>query len=199
MRIVRATDRRLGDLEARLSLLATDQGREEILLRRDYLEQLEQRRQPLPPRTPSPVVNIVPVVTKRADPNPAYVGSELTFHITLTNEGNSTAPDVTLSDVILPDMDLVSVTATAADGSDVSERCFRDDPTPTTPNGAVGCRFGNVPRGQSATLDVVVIPGEPGAYRNHAGSGFPNPLGVTADTSRNLTHVDVTVLPTSPG
>lgn len=146
------------------------------------------------PPAPSRHLNVIPVVTKTVSPNPAYVGSPLTFHITLTNEGNTTAPDVTISDMILPNMDLVSVTVTSASGSDVSESYFRDDPTPTTPNGAVGCRMGDIPGGESATMDIIVIPRKSGTYRNHAGSSFALPPGVASAPSRNLTNVDVTVI-----
>jgi len=162
----------------------------------DVAEEIEDLR-PLEigsPPSPFPYLNVIPVVTKTASPNPANVGSPLTFHITLTNEGNTTAPDVTISDVILPSMDLVSVTATSAGGSDVSKSCFRDDPTPTTPNGAVGCRVGDIPGGESATMDIVVIPRQPGTYRNHAGSSFALPPGISSVSNRNLTNVDVTVL-----
>lgn len=142
--------------------------------------------------------DVTPVVTKTMNPDPAYVGSPVTFHITLTINGTHTAQNVVLSDILLPNMDLVSVTATAADGSDVSENCFRDEPTPTTPNGAVGCRVGDVPGGGSVSMDVTVIPREAGTYQNTAGSGFGLPPGVTSDPSRNLTTITVTVLPAPP-
>jgi uncharacterized repeat protein (TIGR01451 family) len=143
--------------------------------------------------------DVVPVVTKTANPDPAYVGAPLTFHITLDlNEGNYTAQAVQLSDILLPDMDLVSVTAKAADGSDVSADCFRDEPTPTTPDGAVGCRFGDVAGGGTVSMDVTVIPREAGTYQNWASSSFSLPAGVSVDPSRNGTSINVTVLPAPP-
>lgn len=141
---------------------------------------------------------VVPVIAKTAAPDPAFVDSELTFYITLSNEGNCTAPGVTMSDILLPSMDLVAVTATAADGSDATHGVFRDPPTPTTPHGAVGCRVGDIPGGESASMRVVVIPRAPGKYTNHAGSSFAVPDGVTVDSGRNLTSMNITVLPSSP-
>src|SRR5215211_906161 len=96
-------------------------------------------------------------INQTADPNPATVGQPLTFAVTLTN--NSDPQHVGLKDFFPQGWELVS--ATPSQGS-----C-----DPGHHANAVQCTLGELPSGDSATVEVVVVPTTPGTATNMAEGG----------------------------
>jgi len=96
-------------------------------------------------------------INQTADPNPATVGQPLTFAVTLTN--NSDRQHVGLKDFFPQGWELVS--ATPSQGS-----C-----DPGHHANAVQCTLGELPSGDSATVEVVVVPTTPGTATNMAEGG----------------------------
>ncbi len=91
-------------------------------------------------------------VTKTA-PNVVSVGSELTYTIVVTNSGPVAAGPITVSDALPASVRLVS--ARASTGGCIAE---------TT----VVCDLGNLEKGETATVTLVVIPTAVGTVRNTA-------------------------------
>jgi uncharacterized repeat protein (TIGR01451 family) len=96
-------------------------------------------------------------ITQTANPDPATVGQPLTFAVTLTN--NSDPQHVGLKDFFPQGWELVS--ATPSQGT-----C-----DPGHHSNAVQCNLGKLPRGGSATVEVVVVPTAPGPATNTAQGG----------------------------
>jgi uncharacterized repeat protein (TIGR01451 family) len=96
-------------------------------------------------------------LTQTADPDPATVGQPLTFTVTLTN--NSDPQHVGLKDFFPQGWELVS--ATPSQGSCV----------PGHHSNAVQCTLGELPSGDSATVEVVVAPTAPGTATNRVEGG----------------------------
>ncbi len=102
-------------------------------------------------------------ISQTADPNPATVGQPLTFAVTLTN--NSDPQHVGLKDFFPQGWELVS--ATPSQGS-----C-----DPGHHSNAVQCTLGELPSGDSATVEVVVVPTAPGTATNRVeGGGALSPV-----------------------
>lgn len=91
-------------------------------------------------------------VTQADFPDPVSLGSNLTYTITITNGGASTATGVMLTDPLLNNASLVS--ALASQG------------TCNNQNGTILCDLGSVPSGGSATVMLVVTPTRLGALTN---------------------------------
>ena len=96
-------------------------------------------------------------ITQTADPNPATVGQPLTFAVTLTN--NSDPQHVGLKDFFPQGWELVS--ATPSQGSCV----------PSHHANAVQCILGELPSGDSVTVEVVVVPTAAGTATNRVEGG----------------------------
>nr|WP_274387595.1 M6 family metalloprotease domain-containing protein [Salsipaludibacter albus] len=87
-------------------------------------------------------------VTKSDSPDPVVAGQDVTYTITLTNHGPSTANGVVVSDGLPDTVSIVSVTA------DPPATCNAGEPgTSTAPT---TCNFGNVPSGGVRTMTIVV-------------------------------------------
>ncbi len=68
---------------------------------------------PLPTPTPTPVVGVAdPAITKRGEPEEAHPGEEVTFTLEVTNQGQQSAVDVVVTDVIPEYLEILDVTAT---------------------------------------------------------------------------------------
>ena len=100
--------------------------------------------------------------TQTVHPKPATVGQPLTLTVTLTN--NSVPQHVGLKDFLPHDMKLVSVTP--SQGSCGSGHRHN----------AVECALGELQSGDSATVEIVLVPTVPGTSTNRAlGGGKHSP------------------------
>ena len=130
-------------------------------------------------------------LVKIDDPDPVVAGEQLTYEITATNEGPSTANDVVIEDNVPAGVTIDSVTGTAPAtcNAGVPGDPFR----PTT------CAFGDVPPGPGRTMiiEVTVLPDTRGQLNNDArvtSSTFDpsnqnnfDTESTTVDTSADLT------------
>jgi virginiamycin B lyase len=92
-------------------------------------------------------------IGKSDSPDPVVVGSPLTYTITVTNHGPSTANGVTMTDSLLATLTFVS--AAASQGS-------------CSGTVTVTCNLGSLSNGSSATVTIVVTPSQPGGISNTA-------------------------------
>ncbi|MGQ0593320.1 MAG: S8 family serine peptidase [Gammaproteobacteria bacterium] len=92
-------------------------------------------------------------ITATGTPNPVTVGQNLTYTLTIANQGPETADGVTVTD-LLP-ATVVPVSATASQGSCAG-------------GATVNCALGNVASGANATVTVVAAPQTRGLIRNVA-------------------------------
>lgn len=93
-------------------------------------------------------------ITKTSSPNPVITGNILTYTITATNNGLSTAPAVTVTDPLPANVTYVS--ATPSQGS-----CSQSA-------GTVTCNLGSILAGASASITVKVTAGAPSNVSNSA-------------------------------
>jgi uncharacterized repeat protein (TIGR01451 family) len=119
-------------------------------------------------------------VTKTDAPDPVTVGSNLTYTVTVTNNGPDAATGVTLTDALPAGVTFVSVTPVA--------------PTCTQAGGVVACDLGTLASGANTTVTIVVTPTQAGEISN----------GVTVtgkesdpDTENNTATAGTTVNPPS--
>lgn len=103
-------------------------------------------------------------VVKIASPSPVNVGQQLTYTITVNNNGARAASQAILTDTLPASVSLFSAASTKG-------AC-------TTDNRIVTCPLGRVPAGGTATITVVVSPTTPGLITNTArvSVGSPDPL-----------------------
>jgi uncharacterized repeat protein (TIGR01451 family) len=92
-------------------------------------------------------------ITKDGLPNPVTVGSNLTYTITVTNNGPSGATGVTVSDSLPSGMTFVSATPSQGSCSGMT---------------TVSCSLGSLGNGGSATVTIVVTPTQAGGFSNTA-------------------------------
>jgi large repetitive protein len=96
---------------------------------------------------PAPTADLA--VTKTDSPDPVLPGNNLTYAITLTNNGPSDAQNVTLTDPVPTGTTLVSF----IQNSGPAGAC----PLPAGGTGTVTCTFAVLPSGTSASFTMVVI------------------------------------------
>jgi aldose sugar dehydrogenase len=92
-------------------------------------------------------------VTKSASPNPGQVGTNLSYRITVTNNGPATATNVILAEVLSGGVVFVSANTTLGSCSG---------------SGPVNCALGTLAVGASAIVTIVVTPSAPGQITNTA-------------------------------
>ncbi len=112
-------------------------------------------------------------ITKTDSPDPASIGSNLTYIIVVTNAGPDSAADVGVTDV-LP-AGVTFVTATTSQGSW------------TLNGGTVSCTLGSIAKGGSANVTIVVVPTTAGQLTNTATTGGTDTDPNTADNSATAT------------
>jgi uncharacterized repeat protein (TIGR01451 family) len=121
-------------------------------------------------------------VTQSDSPDPAAARGQLTYTVTVRNDGPAGATGVTLVDS-LPDATFVSATPTK--GS-----CVRDRKTGS--GGTLACTIGTLAAGESARVTIVVTPSRGGTLTNTAVIRADQPDGDRADNTSTET---TTVLP----
>ena len=92
-------------------------------------------------------------VTKSASPNPGQVGTNITYRITVTNDGPAQATNVTLIDTLPSGVNFVSASVTQGTCNGTS---------------TVNCAMGTLPAGSSAVASIVVTPSAVGQVNNTA-------------------------------
>lgn len=96
-------------------------------------------------------------VMQMAQPSPVAVGSNLTFIVTVTNQGPADVTGVQVTNILPATATLVSFSSTAG-------QC-------TNNGGRIECVLGPMTNGQSAAISVTVIPNVLGAITNQAFAG----------------------------
>jgi uncharacterized repeat protein (TIGR01451 family) len=129
----------------------------------------------------SPAVNLV--VTLTDAPDPVFVGAGLTYTITLTNRGPSTATGVFLSDVLAPGVTLVS--------SNTTFGTFSLTPTVVTIN------VGTLSSGAGLVATLRVSPSVAGVIPN-AATATNSVAQVDLDPTSNDASINTTVLSPTP-
>ena len=115
-------------------------------------------------------------VTKSDSPDPVSRGSQLTYTVSVMNNGPSQATNVTLTDVLPVDVRFVSVISSA--GS-----C-------TASGGTVNCALGNLANAASVTVTIVVTPRRTGTLTNTAQVSSASPdLNPANNTDTETTTV----------
>ena len=136
------------------------------------------RTVPAPPK----VADIA--VTKTDNPDPVAVGQNLTYTVTVTNNGPDKATGVTVTDTLPASVTFIS--ATPSQGV-CSEYC-----------GVVTCNLGELAATSLATVTIVVIPVSPGVIYNTAqASANENDANPSNNTSNHSYGRDS--LPLCPG
>jgi uncharacterized repeat protein (TIGR01451 family) len=128
--------------------------------------------------TSAATVTVIPIadlaLTKTASPNPAGVGSNLTYTLTVTNNGPPPASGVTLIDTVPAGVTFVSAT-----------------PSQGTCTTAVSCNLGALANAAKATVTIVVTPTAAGTVTNTATVSAneidPVPTNNTATVSTTVT------------
>ena len=122
------------------------------------------RFDPAPGGDPSGYVDLISIaadppsadlaINKSDSPDPVTLGSPLTYTITVTNSGPSSATGVTVTDALLPVLTFVSATPSQGTCGGTS---------------TVTCKLGTLAISASATVSIVVTPTQAGGISNTAG------------------------------
>ena len=126
-------------------------------------------------------------ITKSASPDPILGGTNLTYTITVTNNGSDAASGVTVQDTLPAGTTFVSVNPST--------------PTCSNSSGTVSCNLGSLANGATVTVTVVVtVPNAAGWIRNVATVSLATD---DPDSSNNTairdTRVNTTTDPDSDG
>ena len=121
-------------------------------------------------------------VAQTDSPDPVTARGQVTYSVTVRNDGPGAATGVTLTDV-LPDA--VFVSATPSQGTCVREGKGRRD-------GTLTCQLGTLASGATATVTIVVSPSREGTIANTASVRSAQP---DSDPADNASTESTTVLP----
>jgi uncharacterized repeat protein (TIGR01451 family) len=118
-------------------------------------------------------------VSKTDSPDPAKVGQNLTYTMTVTNVGSAAAGNVTLTDQLPKNAGFGSVATTRGSCSLKPEKR------------TVTCNLGAIAEGASATVTIVVKPTQKGTITNTATVSAPG----DSNTSNNSATATTVVRP----
>ncbi|PYS25266.1 MAG: hypothetical protein DMF72_02205, partial [Acidobacteria bacterium] len=110
-------------------------------------------------------------ITKTASPNPGVTSANLTYRITITNNGPSPATNVVVTDNLPSGINLISTTPTQGN-------CLV-----TT---SVTCSLGSMAKDALAVINIVVVPQAPGTLTNTASVTATESDADTSDNSVSL-------------
>ncbi|MBA2528208.1 MAG: PQQ-dependent sugar dehydrogenase [Pyrinomonadaceae bacterium] len=119
-------------------------------------------------------------LTKSASPNPGQVGLNLSYRVTVTNNGPALATNVSMSDTLPSGVSLVS--ATPSQGS-------------CNVAGPVNCALGNLAVGATAVITIVVTPSANGSIINTATTSASE---TDFDTGNNSATITTFIQPFAP-
>jgi uncharacterized repeat protein (TIGR01451 family) len=116
-------------------------------------------------------------LTKTGSPNPAAVGTNLSYRITVTNNGPAAATNINVTDTLPANVTFVSSSTTQGSCSGT---------------GTINCSIGSLANGASAVVTIIVTPTVAGQIANTA-----SVLGAEADpdTSNNSATVNTIIDP----
>lgn len=127
-----------------------------------------------PPTEVIPTADLA--LTKSDAPDPVFAGSNLTYTLTVTNNGPDPATGVTLIDLLPPGVTFISCTASQG--------------TCSQAGGVVTADLGALPSGGVATVTIVVRPNAPGEIVNEAdvmgNEEDPDPLNNAASATTTV-------------
>jgi uncharacterized repeat protein (TIGR01451 family) len=137
---------------------------------------------PTPSATPTPSPSEGPIadirVTIADSPDPVQVGQDLTYTITVSNGGPSTAPTVRMSDSLPAGVNFVSVTPSQGSCAGTSD---------------ITCNLGTLPASGGATVTLVVTPTAAGPLSDTAAASDSSVFDF--NPTNNLFTATTTVLP----
>lgn len=114
-------------------------------------------------------------IAKSANPNPVMVGQNLTYTLTVSNNGPDAAADAVVVDTLPATVNFVSATPSQGSCSGTS---------------SLSCSLGTIDSGASATVAIVVQPTQAGTIVNSASAASssldPNPGNNTASISTTV-------------
>ena len=117
-------------------------------------------------------------VTKADSPDPVAVGADLTYTITVRNDGPAPAQAVNVTDALALTLDFVSASPSQGTCSEILL--------------IVTCSLGAIPDGSTATVTLVVKPESAGSLLN-AASAYPTPADLDPDPTDNVAVESTTV------
>ncbi|HEX9756175.1 MAG TPA: hypothetical protein VGB26_00070 [Nitrospiria bacterium] len=127
-------------------------------------------------------------VIKTDSPDPVLAGTQLTYTVTVTNNGPDNGTNVILTDTLTPGLTFISATPSQGSCSETG--------------GVVTCPLGNLANGLSATVTIVGIPTTDGSITNTAtvsgNEGDPNSgnNSVSEITTVNPASSDLSIIKT---
>ena len=126
-------------------------------------------------------------LTMSHSPDPVTLGQNLSYLLSVTNGGPSTATNATLSDTLPPGVSFVTATVSPISQGSCNEAA-----------GTVTCNFNPFDPGAGANVTIVVTPGAPGTITNAANvvADQPDPNPANNSASNDTTTVTGPPLPT---